>query len=57
LRQQIIDSLHTWGVPVQVLHLLEPGQPLQQPVPLRGDLREYQFAYPMSGSTCAPLLL
>jgi phenylacetate-CoA ligase len=46
LEQQITESLCAWGVPVQSLHLLEPGQPLRQPLPLRCDLREQQFADP-----------
>ena len=46
LRQQITESLHAWGVPVQALHLLELGQPLRHPLPLRGDLREHSFAAP-----------
>jgi hypothetical protein len=46
LEQQITESLYAWGVPVQALHLREPGQSLEQPLPLRGDLRESQFAAP-----------
>jgi acyl-CoA synthetase (AMP-forming)/AMP-acid ligase II len=54
LQQQITDSLHAWDVPVQVVHLLEPGQPLQHPLPLRCDLREFQFADPAPGSLRVP---
>jgi phenylacetate-CoA ligase len=43
LQQKIQDSLQTWGVPVQALYLVERGQPLQHPLPLRCDLREQHF--------------
>jgi phenylacetate-coenzyme A ligase PaaK-like adenylate-forming protein len=46
LQRKIRDSLETWGVPVQVLHLVEQGRPLQHPLPLRCDLREQPFAGP-----------
>lgn len=56
LRRKISDSLHAWGVPVQALHLLERGQPLQHPLPFRCDLREQQFADPAHGWSRAPVL-
>jgi len=56
LHQKITGSLHAWGVPVQALHLLERGQPLQHPLPLRCDLREQSFTDPAPGSTRAPVI-
>jgi phenylacetate-CoA ligase len=44
LHRKIQDNLHAWGVPVQSLRLVEPGQALQHALPLRCDLRELQFA-------------
>jgi len=43
LHRKITDSLYAWGVPVQSLRLVEPGQALQHTLPLRCDLRELQF--------------
>lgn len=43
LRQKIEDNLHRRGIPVQDLTLVERGQPLQHPLPLRCDLREQHF--------------
>jgi phenylacetate-CoA ligase len=56
LHGKITDSLQAWDVPVQALHLLERGQPLQHPLPFRCDLREQQFADPAPDSTRAPVL-
>jgi hypothetical protein len=42
-RQQIEQSLADWGVPLQALHLRTDRSQLQQPFPLRGDLRELSF--------------
>jgi phenylacetate-coenzyme A ligase PaaK-like adenylate-forming protein len=44
LQQKIKDNLQEWGVSVQALHLIERGQPLRHPLPLRCDLREQHFA-------------
>lgn len=44
LQRKITESLQAWGVPVQSLRLVEPGQPLRNALPLRCDLREQQFA-------------
>jgi len=52
LRRKIKESLQMWGVPVQVLYLVEQGQPLQHPLPLRCDLREQHFADFSLSSVC-----
>jgi len=42
-RQQIEQSLADWGAPLQALHLRTDRGQLQQPFPLRADLRELSF--------------
>jgi phenylacetate-coenzyme A ligase PaaK-like adenylate-forming protein len=43
MRRTIMRHLEAQGVPVRVLHLVEQPRLLQQPLPLRCDLRETSF--------------
>jgi len=48
-RRTILQALEAGSVPVQELHLREHTSQLQQPLPLRCDLRETSFAQPLNG--------